>query len=899
MLESHIKHRLRALHNITHGVVERRNHTLVEASRTMLIFLKDPLYLWAEAVSTACYTQNRSLIRLRYNKTPYELMHEKKPDLSFLHVFGSLCKPTNDSEDLGKLKPKADIGIFVGYAPTKKAFRIYNKRTRQIMETIHVTFDKLTTIASEQFSLGPAPYDSWNTQFRTLSKSYSSTTLCPPTKNDWNILFQPMFDEFFNPPSSVVPLVPVATAPKPIDPTGSPVSTLINEDAPSPSKPSIKEKAQSQIIFQGTSSNVRPSHTSLDLLAKWTKNHPLENVIGDHSRQPEGFVDQDKPNHMYSLKKALYGLKQAPCAWYDMMSSFLLSQEFFKGAVDPTLFTKKAGRDILLMSMMGKMSFFLGFQISQSPRGIFINQSNYALEIIKKYGMLSSDPVDTPMVKKSKLDEDLQGNPVNRIHYRGMIGSLMYLISSKPNLVFAVCMCARIIKQDKAKLVARVEKLVPSNDRVKIRNTNLRIDPSMTQREETFQFWLTIEKVKKPSSYQFGIDHKTCRIDVEIFRKILDIFPKVKNQEFTKPPSSDTLREFLQELGYKGKLTLSNDRLRLSQSEILWGMYHDAKVAYVAMIWEDLQYQNNNRQTKREGSLYHTIADDRLLKRLKFINKGDLHQVYGKPIPDTWITDEIKESKAYQMYFKYSTGLIPLKNSRGRAASESKTTVTPKKPTKLKKKTSKKKQVLRDESDESERELEHRQTGKKRTPRPKAIKDSQHASQPKHKIGSSSEGTCVSLGVPDELTGVSAVSSEGVDTNKDKNKDDDEDDVNEKEEDEEESIDEEENVDEENEEESNDDDKSFDIANTDDERMKSDFDDHEMSKKGESVVETDAKETANSKHEEDDTKGEDQETKESYQRKLNLTKPQRSCHDMSAKELYTSNYDPQGVIYEH
>ncbi|GJZ05471.1 retrovirus-related pol polyprotein from transposon TNT 1-94 [Tanacetum coccineum] len=189
--------------------------------------------------------------------------------------------------------------------------------------------------------------------------------------------------------------------------------------------------------------------------------------------QPEGFVDPDKPNHVYRLKKALYGLKQAQRAWYDMLSSFLLLQEFSKGAVDPTLFTKKVGRDILLvqiyvddiifastkpamcdefakimtskfkMSMMGQMTFFLGLQISQSPRGIFINQSNYALEIIKKYGMLSSDPVDTPMVDKSKLDKDLQGKSVDPTHYRGMIGSLMYLTSSRPDLIFAVCMCAR------------------------------------------------------------------------------------------------------------------------------------------------------------------------------------------------------------------------------------------------------------------------------------------------------------------------------------------------------------------------------------------------------------------------------------------------------------------------
>ncbi|GJW27702.1 retrovirus-related pol polyprotein from transposon TNT 1-94 [Tanacetum coccineum] len=106
------------------GVVERQNRTLVEDARTMLIFSKAPY--------TACYTQNRSLIRLRYNKTPYELMQDKKLDLSFFHVFGSLCYHTNDNEDLGKFDAKADIGIFAGYAPAKKAFRIYNRRNPEI-----------------------------------------------------------------------------------------------------------------------------------------------------------------------------------------------------------------------------------------------------------------------------------------------------------------------------------------------------------------------------------------------------------------------------------------------------------------------------------------------------------------------------------------------------------------------------------------------------------------------------------------------------------------------------------------------------------------------------------------------------------------------------------------------
>ncbi|GJZ57293.1 retrovirus-related pol polyprotein from transposon TNT 1-94 [Tanacetum coccineum] len=112
------------------GVVERRNRTLIEVARTMLIYAKALLFLWAEAVATTCYTQNHSIVRLRHGKTPYELLHEKPPDLSFFHVFGALCYPTNDSENLGKLQPKANIGIFIGYAPTKKAFRIYNRRTR-------------------------------------------------------------------------------------------------------------------------------------------------------------------------------------------------------------------------------------------------------------------------------------------------------------------------------------------------------------------------------------------------------------------------------------------------------------------------------------------------------------------------------------------------------------------------------------------------------------------------------------------------------------------------------------------------------------------------------------------------------------------------------------------------
>nr|GEV24928.1 retrovirus-related Pol polyprotein from transposon TNT 1-94 [Tanacetum cinerariifolium] len=189
--------------------------------------------------------------------------------------------------------------------------------------------------------------------------------------------------------------------------------------------------------------------------------------------QPDGFMDPDNPNHVYKLKKALYGLKQAPRAWYDMLSSFLISQDFSKGSVDPTLFIRKDGKELLLvqiyvddiifdastpefcdlfarimclkfkMSMMGKISFFIGLQISQSLKGIFINQSKYALESLKKYGFDSCDPLDTSMVENSKLDEVKEGKTVDPLHYRGMIGTLLYLTANRPDLQFSICMCAR------------------------------------------------------------------------------------------------------------------------------------------------------------------------------------------------------------------------------------------------------------------------------------------------------------------------------------------------------------------------------------------------------------------------------------------------------------------------
>nr|GEY82582.1 hypothetical protein [Tanacetum cinerariifolium] len=220
------------------GVVERHNRTLIEEACTMLIYAQAPLFLWAEAVTTACFTQNRSIIRLRHGKTPYEVLLNKLPDLSFFYVFGTLCYSKNDSENLGKLQPIANIGICIGYAPTKKAFQIYNRRTRRIVETIHVDFDELTAMASEQSSSGPALHEMTLVTISSglVQKSSSSTPYVPPLRNDWDLLFQPMFDELLNPSLN--------------DTTGSPSLTTVDLDAPSMSKSHTAIEIQSSVIPQ-------------------------------------------------------------------------------------------------------------------------------------------------------------------------------------------------------------------------------------------------------------------------------------------------------------------------------------------------------------------------------------------------------------------------------------------------------------------------------------------------------------------------------------------------------------------------------------------------------------------------------------------------------------------------
>ncbi|GJS57427.1 retrovirus-related pol polyprotein from transposon TNT 1-94 [Tanacetum coccineum] len=199
-------------------VVERRNQTLVKAAKTMLILSCASLFLWAEAIATAYYTQNRSIIHRQFNKTPYELINGRKPDISFLHVFGALYYPKNNREDIGKLGAKSDIGFVIGYSTDSCACRVYNRRTKKIMETMNVTFDELSAMAFKQSTSKPGLQGMTSGHISSgLDLTYASSTITTqqPTKGELDLLFEAMYDDHFGGQPSAAPrTVSAAQAPQ-------------------------------------------------------------------------------------------------------------------------------------------------------------------------------------------------------------------------------------------------------------------------------------------------------------------------------------------------------------------------------------------------------------------------------------------------------------------------------------------------------------------------------------------------------------------------------------------------------------------------------------------------------------------------------------------------------------
>ncbi|GJQ97176.1 retrovirus-related pol polyprotein from transposon TNT 1-94 [Tanacetum coccineum] len=166
------------------------------------------LFLWDDVLATTCYTQKRSLIHKRFNKTTYELINNRKPNISFLHVFEALCYPKNDLEDIGKLGAKGDIGFFIGYSSSSCAYRVYNQQTKKVIETMHVTFDDLSTMAFEQLSSKPelqAMTFGHISSRLDLTYAMSSIASQKPTKHDLELLFEAMYDDYIGgQPSDVI-----------------------------------------------------------------------------------------------------------------------------------------------------------------------------------------------------------------------------------------------------------------------------------------------------------------------------------------------------------------------------------------------------------------------------------------------------------------------------------------------------------------------------------------------------------------------------------------------------------------------------------------------------------------------------------------------------------------------
>nr|GEZ19699.1 retrovirus-related Pol polyprotein from transposon TNT 1-94 [Tanacetum cinerariifolium] len=365
-------------------VVERRNRTLVEAARTVLIFSRASLFLWAEAIATACFTQNCSIIHRQFNKTPYELINDRKPDISFFHVFGALCYPKNDREDIRKLGAKGDIGFFIGYSADSCAYRFKIR---------------LQSMTSGQISSG-------------LDLTYVSSTITTQqrTEGELDLLFEAMYDDFIGGQPSTASRTVLAAQAHQVRQTPM-TSTSIADTVPTPTNSSSQAtnflntsqdvdeltSQQQHAQQQGNQALIQPetvadnvtnamfdANTFVNPFAtpstsaaessslqyvdslnmhtfyqpyphefQWTKDHPLEQVIGEPSRPvlTRNQLRSDGDMCMHALTNALYGLKQAPHAWYDELSTFLLQNHFYKGTIDLTLFIRRFDDDILVVQV--------------------------------------------------------------------------------------------------------------------------------------------------------------------------------------------------------------------------------------------------------------------------------------------------------------------------------------------------------------------------------------------------------------------------------------------------------------------------------------------------------------------------------------------------------------------
>nr|GEZ34769.1 ribonuclease H-like domain-containing protein [Tanacetum cinerariifolium] len=445
------------------NILDTLNPRLLE---TMLSAAKVPLFFWAEVIATACFTQNRSLVISRHEKTPYHIINNRKPSVKFFHIFGFVCYIVRDGENLDKMKEKGKV--------TQADRTVTTSNELDLL--FGLMFDELlngsSKVVSKSSAVSAADAPNQRQRYSTPLNNHTTPvptcqilTLAPTVISFENINQaethaendQVADDEFINIFST------------PVQDQGETSSRHVR------SRKVVYCVCCTQVFHH--LSDGRQNNVSI-----WSSE-------GRSVRQStRWFYDPYHPDKVYRLKKVLYGLEQAPRAWYDELSKFLLSKGFTKGSIDPTLFITKHEGDILLvqiyvvdiilgstnpnlskcfeklmhnkfeMSMMGELKFFLGIQIHQSLRGIFINQAKYAQEILVKHGMTSCDGIGTPMATKHR-DANLSGTPVDQTKYRSKVGALMYLTASRPDIMHATCYCARYQAQPTKKHLTAVKRI--------------------------------------------------------------------------------------------------------------------------------------------------------------------------------------------------------------------------------------------------------------------------------------------------------------------------------------------------------------------------------------------------------------------------------------------------------
>nr|GEU45824.1 retrovirus-related Pol polyprotein from transposon TNT 1-94 [Tanacetum cinerariifolium] len=552
-------------------------------------------------------------------------MHDKKSDLTFFCVFVALCYQKNNSEDLGKLRPTADIGIFIGYDPNRKGYRIYNNRTRQIMETIHVQIDELSEpMAPVHISTGPGPIlltlrqiSSW-----PVPDPISAAPYVSPTNKDSEILFQLMFDEYFE--TLIQP--PISHQGVTVGPTikNNPLAqadndSFVNVFAPEPifDESSSRDVNRGYQIFIANAASKNMIIYQIDVNTTFLNGELKKEV---YVSQPEGFVYPDHPTHVYHLKKALYGLKQAPKAWYNTLSRFLLDNKFSKGVVDPTLFTQKTGKHILFVQIYVHDIIFS----STDPKACDI----FSKKMISKFQMSMMGQMsffritNTPMVDRSKLDQAPLGIPIDQTRFQGMVGSLMYLTASRPDLEFAVCMCARYQAKATKKYLEVIKRVFRH-----LRGTI------------NWGLWYPKDTAMALTAYA-DVDHAGCQ-DIRRNNMANENVPAHASTRFNDQILPFGAWNFLVDKANMGIATKKYKKIK--PHVIPYYRFTKLIICY---------FGREHKINQWSGSPFNMAEDDHRLGNLKFIPKGEEDGVFRMPIPKELITNNIRNAPYYNAYLE-------------------------------------------------------------------------------------------------------------------------------------------------------------------------------------------------------------------------------------------------------